>query len=268
MKKPKNKAATSRRQFLKKAGRAAAASGLAGIGLAGGCSTPGRAGSPNPSPKSRPDRRSKKLGPDKDNNLPPKFSLRRRMPYWAPDEMDGPGGTAITLYPEEALRLEDKKSMCLDAPPLVDGPAFQEWALGSKLDPKKVPFDDWLVKLCKLIRSYNRALYRLRAARLKEEQNKDLMKPLPDDNVTPGGEEHDWTRIVKEMADHLHPAKDPPDRPHPVAVDMIEVNGYIISVRAVAGVPADSQRDGPNVRQIGGSESSHISISSAFSSPK
>ena len=204
----------------------------------------------------------------------PKFKLRLRMPHWLPDEIvhdDGHGNKDTEpLYVEEAIRaVTDANGVITKEPfqpPLSS--VSSDWVLGGPLNPKQNDkFDDWLVGLCTCIRRYNRALYRLRRLHLIEEGNSIEMTPLPDDKLDPTLAEKDWTDQMAALRIHL-------DNQFGKAciVDMVEVNGYIVSIRAIAEVFTGNDssamvRARPLGPQPGGSSSSHISISSAFSSP-
>jgi hypothetical protein len=80
-----------------------------------------------------------------------------------------------------------------------------------------------------------------------------------------------WEGAVTALTNALTPGFDVPPTipPHPtkffkqIWADMVQVNGYIVSARVVAVGVNDK---GQHARELGGSSSSHISISSAFSS--
>lgn len=204
------------------------------------------------------------------------LKLRLRMPDWRPDEIDyddgnGNKGTEV-LYVEEALAAIKGVGGIVTRKPFQ--PSFDaataDWIVGGPLNPKQNnQFDDWLVTLCDDIRRYNRALYRLRRLHLQLELNGLEMAALPDDDVLPAQAERDWQQQVTALREHLDGAYG-----QDCIVDMIEVNGYIVSVRAIAEIfvgrdliPTSDNLEtlGP---QPGGSSSSHISISSCFSSPQ
>lgn len=216
----------------------------------------------------------RKLGKAVDSKLTG-FNLRLRMPHWVPDEIihtDGTGKKETEiLYVEEAIRaVKDANGIITKEPfqpPL--GSASPNWILGGRLNPKQNDaFDDWLVVLCNRIRHYNRALYRLRRLHLRVELNAVEMDPLPDDKVVPLLAEKDWTDQVAALRSHLENQFG-----QACIVDMVEVNGYIVSIRAIAQIftGRDAEKMAAKARtfgpQPGGSSSSHISISSCFSSP-
>jgi hypothetical protein len=159
--------------------------------------------------------------------------------------------------------------------------------------------------LIDLIRDYNRALYRLRRAHYYDEHAKDDkydMPPLDKDKPEFGtglpspvptplmdqiedayndafGRVFDMLNVKgdKLIVDPLNKDPDHPDDPLPLYVsgnvDCIRMNDYIISVRIGVHAHKHSFKSGAKVvegqyeiREIPYSSSSHISISSAFSS--
>ncbi len=203
------------------------------------------------------------------------FKLRLRMPHWAPDEVSHFQGAAPekneAIYVEEALKAVkgSGEPYRRDAfqPPLEE--AGGEWVLGAKdWSPKPgSAFDRWLDELCSMARRHNVALYRLRKLHLEVEGH-GTMDPLPEEPVPPSPEESEllYQAAVVELRKHLD--KRTADG-KPRVVDMVQVNGYIVSVRAVDGIfdglpPSGSASIlGP---QPGGSDSSHIYLSSPFCS--
>jgi hypothetical protein len=144
------------------------------------------------------------------------------------------------------------------------------------------------------VRRYNAALYRLRRLHFyntvsSRNSGPSPTIPLPPQN--PHGDpsdfplpapdsdrfcelakdaEKEWTTVTTVLnafieAEFPPPGSTPPGSNAPKlkieAADMIEVNGYIVSMRVVASDPEKPVR--PN--EVGGS-SSHVSVSSAFSS--
>ncbi len=94
--------------------------------------------------------------------------------------------------------------------------------------------------------------------------DKDSGNPLPDPESPEfrqlvAGAEAEWSTAVDKLNELLAVDANSPISHGcgPTMADMVEVNGYIVSMRVVA------ERQGG---EVGGSESSHISISSAFSS--
>ncbi len=223
--------------------------------------------------------------------LPPEegSNLARRMPGWLPDLWDLPvpnpvGGVIAfpqAFFIEEMLGLTSAPAYRGEevkvpfAVPL-SGVSNSKWILGHRLHelhPKtgaELPpalwseFNQWLRKLSKLARNYNASLYRLRRLHLKHQKNKWDMDPLPTDGLKQwdiDGAEKEFMDRAFDLKGHLKPNPDPNSVPRRI-VEMIQVNGYIVSFRVV---DIETRRN-PNFREFGGSESSHISLSSAFSS--
>lgn len=215
------------------------------------------------------------------------FELKRRIPGWAPDtiqEEDEQGtlkGEKEILYVEEVLRAE---TVTVDGKEKIERKPFQPdledeenlvWILGYPLDDRskaeesyktiKEKFLDWLHDISIRARNYNASLYRLRRAHLKNEKNKIPMDPLPWDatDPTPKKAEDDF----KKDLDALREVLVPPLLFTPGIVDFVQVNGYIVSIRAIGRIIEKSKKDAKPLNvQPGGSESSHWSLSSRFSS--
>jgi len=104
----------------------------------------------------------------------------------------------------------------------------------------------------------------------------DFLIPDPTDNQNPIAKAQTrWKAAVADLKNALTPEFDtppttPPHPPYPtkpfkqIWADMVQVNRYIISMRIVADEQAYT--GDPSIRELGGSSSSYISISSAFSS--
>jgi len=169
--------------------------------------------------------------------------------------------------------------------------AFNEWILGGPIsDPPQDLKDEpalttLLRELADHARRYNASLYRLRrlhffvyaatdASVELPPQNEPADPPLPDigkpiDFLIEAAEA-DWERVTTEMNTfledpHSYPQRDKDGKESTVtlkvlAADMVEVNGYVVSMRVVTN---DTKR----TQQVGGS-SSHVSISSAFYSSR
>jgi hypothetical protein len=143
-----------------------------------------------------------------------------------------------------------------------------EWILKGALNSTATdPFNRWLVELSVAARNYNASLYRLRRLHLIAEHNRYIMRALPTDPQTVpdehelpgavGAAETDWDRnvtILREIIDGFRPD---------AVVDMVQVNGYIVSIRAIADLGFDEKI---GIKQPAGSSSSHWSLSSPFSS--
>ena len=225
---------------------------------------------------------------------PSGFKLYRRMPHWAPDQYmlpfpissnppgpilpskpdtnGAPDATfTVPLYPEETLKYYSSNGKASRIPFQPDHhDKDTRWMLGSKKwKPKKrCPFDKLIKQLLNKIRIYNRTLYRLRRAHLEKEGNNDPMDPLPGD----GGRAFRACDLEKSFINAqtklLKFILDKESNPLPTIVDIVEVNGYIVSVRVVGSVIPNMLPDGKGRRtfdrQPAGSESSHVYISSRF----
>jgi hypothetical protein len=229
-----------------------------------------------------------KLG--KISKQPPKskFKLKRRMPGWRPDTLKS---ETEKLFPEEALYQDPTNARMapfqppFEEPPLFDpndarsGAAwhdFHSWMVGSPLPSQPTnAFDKFLTEIARRVRNYNAAIYWMR--RLHFHENAVPIGTPPDPN--PNGDkvkgalpakqtqdfkdlvseaEAGWKSVVDDLNDLLAGREADYDFPLTTA-DMIEVNGYIVSMRIVS-------HEQTAAKEIGGSSSSHIYISSALSS--
>lgn len=171
---------------------------------------------------------------------------------------------------------------------------FNQWILGGSIPAAPVNIEDepamttLIRELANHVRCYNASLYRLRRlhyyAHTKNNPaadpmpprnpNGDPLDPLPTVGTKPFNAlvtdaENDWKAVTAKIGAFVDEAM-----PHfykknilgklrdvtvnMVAADMVEVNGYITSMRVVANVLIVGG-------EVGGS-SSHVSVSSAFSS--
>jgi hypothetical protein len=206
---------------------------------------------------------------------------RLKLPRWLPDQRVEGG---FYLFPEEAVRKDKNKGLEAFPPPGYFPGPFEEgsWILGVpfKKDPKSL-FDTLIDNILSAVRRYNAALYWMRRLHFHEKAillNIPISFPPPrnpngdkdggpTDDLTKwttgafktaiGNAQTDWKNITDQLNDLLF-AKPDPNFPQ-IWADMIQVNGYIVSMRVVAA---------PDAKEMGGSSSSHISISSAFSSPQ
>jgi len=158
---------------------------------------------------------------------------------------------------------------------------FNSWILGSAIKGT-TDFDCFLSQIADRVRVYNAALYWLRRLHFHENapadsdplpHNRygDKKKDLPDLTQDSGREEFinlvqkaegNWIQAV----DFLNKMFEEDGLPFKnIKPDMIEVNGYIVSMRIVCE-PSSAKEGNPRTREVSGSSSSHISISSAFSS--
>lgn len=217
------------------------------------------------------------------------FNLRLRYPGWLPDEIrkvDNGSTTGIEqLYVEEvlgAIKLADDSTLRLPFQPPLHETGNSIWILGYPLHEvddqgNELPpedwnkFNTWLLEVTRRIRNYNASLYRLRRLHLKAEGNKLEMEMLLTDGGkewTAGNAESNWKQTVEHLRSILTPKSS--DNPFDTCIaDMVEVNGYIVSIRAVVEIFIGGSPEllakifGP---QPGGSSSSHTSINSPFSS--
>jgi len=231
------------------------------------------------------------------NPVPPSaLSLRTRLPGWHPDAVDfedpdQPGSKIrVNLFLEEAIGMEavagnpgQPRVLSFNAQ-FAEGADNSKWILGDALpavdDPANSAFTRLLHDLARLARRYNAALYSLRRLKFNfdlfggahsfppanvHSRDQDLSR-LTKDELRPliAAAEADWREkadAINDFVDAKSPEfKDPEKYQGFVfqAADMVEVNNYVVSMRVVVLF-----RPGP--AQLIGS-SSHVSISSAFSS--
>lgn len=226
------------------------------------------------------------------------FRGERKMPGWRPDMTTA---NFEYLFPEEAIFRDNQRkfhafpppthpdaSLPADKRPFKDPEPndpdaikrkFNEWILGVPFvntdDKKNTEFDKVVKELLRLARNYNAALYWMRQLHFHEKKSQEIgtapppnangdLGPLP---TTP--DEHlnavkaaqaRWKVVVNELNALLagggHKFKS-------FFVDFVQVNDYIVSARIVGD---ERVPDNIAVEELGGSSSSHISISSAFSS--
>ncbi len=247
--------------------------------------------------------RSPKLGPiaPQPDGTTSAFKTERRMPGWRSDaEVDDSNPNdhqrKAELFLEEAIGRSSSHFVPFPPPNATnknpfDEPqpgdsaqqwlTFNQWMLGIPLQEPLPGHDsqlfDLLTRLSQLARNYNAALYRLRRLHYykytKNDPNKDPMPPRnpcgENDDPNPGNDgvfrsqvndaERDWKKCTQAIDTEL----DKPISGMTVIADMIEVNQYIVSMRVVLEEPEASAQF--RTLQLGGS-SSHVSISSPFSS--
>jgi hypothetical protein len=163
---------------------------------------------------------------------------------------------------------------------------FNTWILGGPFNKKpKDSFDHLLEVLADHVRKYNAALYWMRRQHLHENHGNDINKNKlpprnpgnPDESADlppPGGYEQSiqaaqqkWKKAVFDLKKVLSGTYDPPIQPPTnytvfknIWADFIRVNDYIVSMRVIA----EASENKIGILELGGSSSSHISISSAF----
>lgn len=241
-----------------------------------------------------------KLGPVKPQPAGSKFTLPLRMPGWHADTQG-----AKKLFPEEAL-LGKVGFHAFPVPkhPVVKGKAFAEpgagasdtawiafnqWILGEAIPANPISkFDTLLAEIAKRVRRYNAAMYWARRLHFHENATPVAIVPAanpdgpkderdlgasPLDKTDPrfsgwvSNAEGEWSGAVDGLNAIL--ADDPAGYGFVgVMADMIEVNGYIVSMRIVASDAKGAETlsdDERRILEFGGSSSSHVSVSSAFS---
>jgi hypothetical protein len=207
------------------------------------------------------------------------------MPGWHPDADDksSTGNQREELFLEEGILYRNKKFHPF--PVQFGASAGPDWILGGSI-PEPASGEPPLTTLTRAlalqVRRYNASLYRLRRLHYyKHSGNDPATDPMPERNPTDGLPdplppinssafdtlvglaEANWSTVVSEIDMFL-------DQSHGgltiLAADMIEVNGYVVSMRVIADTPSNVEiRTKLRTLEVGGS-SSHVSISSAFSS--
>jgi hypothetical protein len=242
-------------------------------------------------PNPHPYRHDEKLTDVVDSTLPG-FHLRLRMPGWLPDTVIETNPQTSVDQPREVLYVEEVlggfstglKTERIPFQPPLDNLEDTRWILGSWVhEVRKVggvdeevpfaqwnPFNRWLHQISKRARNYNAALYRLRRVHLDAEHNTAKMPELPtDSHVSEDPPETLYKHAVERLRQIvLTPPAHPED--HDVydlpVVDFVQVNGYIVSIRAVTRVKRNGFKSNMLGPQPVGSDSSHWSLSSPFSS--
>ena len=281
-----------RRTFLTTVGGAAGAAAL------GGCST--AKGSGNGGKRPGTGRRATTtygLGPVTGPKANSPFTLPVRQPGWFPD------GADVNCQPKR-LFLEEvagitKRSMLQTFPVEFDYTGrSNKWILGSRIDATKT--DDltkFIQRLAVKVRQYNASLYRLRRLHLYwdyQDRPSQLVDPpkrnphgdpktepkpkqdLPGFKQMVKDAETDWVKVTNQLNKLLETASSDGNnfRIKLLGADMIAANGYIVSMRVVSkklqtDAAAPVERPAGAVAwappEVGGS-SSHVSISSTFSS--
>jgi hypothetical protein len=163
-----------------------------------------------------------------------------------------------------------------------------KWILGNRIyEPHRgetaqgmTPLMRLICDLAKRIRKYNASLYRLRRLHFwfkyrdyKHDKNCKFPPPNPYGDVKDlpdagscefrklaQDSEKDWVRVTNDINNFIESAMDNyQDGCQLMLADMVEVNGYVVSMRVIV-VPGPVHPNEP------GGSSSHVSISSAFSS--
>jgi hypothetical protein len=210
------------------------------------------------------------------------FDLHIRMPGWFPDAADFPDENLSykRLFAEEVVARKQGSRKYQSFPVHLKDPneASKNWVLGAKLkqvddiqDAAGKKLTEFVRAIAVRVRQYNASLYRLRRLHFYWDHKQDA-EDIPTANpwethppdITDPDEfpkivseaEADWLKVTNELNHFLETTGKGAFKFTLLAADMVSVNGYIMSMRIVV------QKD---IREAGGS-SSHVSISSPFSS--
>lgn len=212
------------------------------------------------------------------------FGYRRRDPGW---HTDAAGETVREeVFIEEAIEEKGGIFRPFPVPQVPSGEPFaepttnsskdrlkfQEWILGGKIDTSATAsaFSKIIAELARLARNYNASLYHLRRIQYAADHPTSIQPtpnphggngPVdPNDAAQVAAARRDYEKCTKAIDDFIELEQ---DNHKLIAVDMVEVNNYIVSMRVIA---TKTVAPGGAALEIGGSSSSHVSVSSAFSS--
>jgi hypothetical protein len=216
------------------------------------------------------------------------FTLTIRPPGWFPDGADIGTKKRQRLFLEELAGITDT-SLLETFPVEFDYTGTsKKWILGSRIDTTKTDgLTNLVQRLAVKVRQYNASLYRLRRLHVYwDSQDRDprlVNFPPPNPHGDPKTEpdpindlpkfkqmlknaEDDWTNVSNQVNELLETASSDGNSFGVTLLgsDMIAANGYIVSMRVVVKYP-DPTPGGAPPPEVGGS-SSHVSLSSAFSS--
>jgi hypothetical protein len=216
------------------------------------------------------------------------FTLPVRPPGWFPDGVDIGTVKHQRLFLEEVAGITQTGLLETFPVEFDYTGTSKKWILGSRIDTTQSDdFTNLVRKLAVKVRQYNASLYRLRRLHFYwdyKDQDPRLVnfpeanphgdpKTKPDPiNDLPGFKkmaqdaEADWIKVSSQVNDLLQTASSGGNNSGVtlLGTDMIAANGYIVSMRVVANPP--SPPGVPLPPEAGGSSSSHVSISSPFSS--
>jgi hypothetical protein len=300
-----SKNATSRRHFLKTTSGVAAGSALAGAAMPMGCCSTPPAPSPTPLPHNPREALTEKLGEIVSQPNSAFKAIQVRMPGWRADTQSngaikffqeeavhGVSGV-LEYFPPPRFPTPDNPAGEYFAEPKqpaqpTDWNTFNKWMLGVLLpDPAVAPFDKFLTELAARVRRYNAALYWMRRLHFREHApssqqlprnpsgDQDGGNPLPDPITNRDdfatlvqGAITAWTGAADKLNNLLAGLESTVyDQGFKTTMaDMVEVNGYIVSMRVVSSPSSVPPPGHEQSKEMGGSSSSHISISSAFKS--
>jgi len=218
----------------------------------------------------------------------PFSSLPVRLPGWFPDGADWGNSKHQRVFPEEVIGITRAGLQASQIDRKYDKGSSAQWILGFPI-PKPAQGEKALTTLIRdlavVVRKYNASLYRLRRLhfhwRYKNSTSGQVVWPDPNPPFDPGypnPNAADFKKTVKQADAHWNNVNDQlnkflddaAEKGYPgqtpkvalIAADMVAVNGYIVSMRVVVEKPL---KDTEKPKEIGGS-SSHVSISSPFSS--
>ena len=280
-----------RRKFLTAVGGAAGAAALGGC-----CSTKEKSSTPKTRAVSGKKKREQVTTyglssiSSADPNSP--FTMDVRLPGWFPDGVDVKGSPK-RLFLEEVAGI--KQNNVVESFPVefdYTGKS-KNWILGYPLSTSQTSLTKLVQKLAVRLRQYNASLYRLRRLHYywyyKDHDSRFVAFPKPNPYGDPRDANHniitpqpktdrsgfndlakaaerDWDTVCGQVNDLLETATTANNifGVQLMAADMIAANGYIVSVRVVVKKPNWPPNSPPHPEP--GGSSSHVSISSAFSS--
>ena len=219
------------------------------------------------------------------------FTLPIRLPGWFPDGADIGTKKSQRLFPEEVAGITDIGLLETFPVEFDYTGASKKWILGSRIDTNQTDGLSKLVqRLAVKVRQYNASLYRLRRLHVywdyKDQPPQLVTFPEPNPHGDPKTEpdpinalpqfkqmvkaaEDDWTKVTNQVNELLETASSDGNSfgVTLLGADMIAANGYIVSMRVVAKDPNTTPVPPGTIPppEVGGS-SSHVSLSSAFSS--
>jgi hypothetical protein len=220
-----------------------------------------------------------------DPNTP--FALPVRQPGWFPDGVDDGTTKRQRLFLEEVAGITPTDVLGTFPVEFDYDGTSKKWILGSHIDKTKSDdFSKFVRRLAVKIRQYNASLYRLRRLHFHWDYKDRKLQlttfptrnPHGDPKTTPDPKndltgfkkmlkdaEADWIKVTGQVNDLLEAAYSAGNNfgVQLLGADMIAANGYIVSMRVVANSPSAPGVPPP---EMGGSDSSHVSVSSAFSS--
>jgi hypothetical protein len=221
------------------------------------------------------------------------FTLRVRQPGWFPDGADV-GSQRKRLFLEEVAGITQTGLLETFPVEFNYNGSSKKWILGSGISASQDSLTKLVRKLAVKVRQYNASLYRLRRLHFywdykdrapqlvrfpqanpygDPKTNPDPINDVPGFKKMVKAAEADWTKVTDQVNDLLETASSDGNSfgIKLLAADMIAANGYVVSMRVVAKDPGTNGGPGPvppgaiPPPEIGGS-SSHVSISSLFSS--